>query len=229
MSIRGPGSAGAVRRLLWKDALAESRGFERMFTLGVFAVAVLLTFHFSVPVTSDARGIAGAGFLWAALVFACLLELRRTFADERADGTLDALRAAPVEPVAIFAAKLISNLVVVGALSAGLAVLTGGLFTEDLSGVPAAFGVLVLGAVGLLAWGTLFAALAAGVRSGELVLGILLFPLVVPQTIAGVRLVGHYLGAAPLDDPLTGFVLMAAFDVLSLGTAILLFDYALEE
>ena len=77
--------------------------------------------------------------------------------------------------------------------------------------------------------GLLFGAATSGTRSGEAVLAVLLFPLLVPQTIATVRLVAHLLGAAPLDDPATGLLLLCAFDVISLGTSVLLFEYVLEQ
>jgi hypothetical protein len=58
---------------------------------------------------------------------------------------------------------------------------------------------------------------------------VLLFPLVVPQTIACVRLLAYYLAGGTLTSLGTGYILLGAFDVLSLGTSLLLFDYVLEE
>lgn len=216
-------------RLLWKDLLAELRGAERISTLGLFAGAVLLTLHFSLPPVSTARPQVAAGFLWATVLFAALLELRRSFEAERRDGTLDGLRAAPIDATTIFVAKLTSSLVVLGLLVCALVPLTALFFGGHAGSVPAAIGVCLLGLLGLVAWGTLFAAMVTGTRAGEVVLPILLFPLVVPQTIACVRLLAHHLAGAPLDDPTTGWVLLGAFDVLSIGTSLLLFEYVLDE
>ena len=69
----------------------------------------------------------------------------------------------------------------------------------------------------------------SGGRAGDVVLPVLLFPLVVPQTIACVRLLSHAITGEPLADASTGFVLLGAFDLLSWGTSILLFDYVLDE
>lgn len=218
-----------VARLLWKDAVAEARGFERTSTLALFATAVLLTLHFSLPPTSQARPMVAAGFLWATVIFAGVLEFRRSFESERRDGTLDALRAAPIDPSAVYAAKALSSFIVLGALSAVLVPLTVLFFGGRSAGIAPAIGVCLLGVAGLVAWGTLFAAVAVGTRAGEIVLPVLLFPLVIPQTIACVRLLATYVGGQPLDDPVTGFVLLGAFDVLSVGTSLLLFDYVLDE
>lgn len=215
--------------LLWKDAVAEARTFERIGALGLFATSVLVTLHFALPPESDARSVAAAGFLWSAVVFASVLEFRRSFESERRDGTLDGLRAAPVEPTLLFVAKATSSLVVIVILLAVLVPLTAALFVGDLAGVPAAFGIGVLGAVGLIAWGTLFSAVASGVRAGDVVLPVLLFPLVVPQTIACVRLLALHLTGEQLTDPATGYVLLAAFDLLSWGTSLALFEYVVDE
>ena len=215
--------------LLWKDALIEVRSLERLSTLALFALAVLLTLHFSLPPESTARPKVAAGFLWAALLFAGLLELRASFESERREGTLDGLRASPLDPAALYAAKVASSLVVLTILIAALAPLTALFFSGRTSGIAPAIGVGILGALGLVAWGTLFAAVASGSRGAEVILPVLLFPLVVPQTIACVRLLAYYLGGDRLASPATGFLLLGAFDVLSLGTSLLLFDYVLDE
>lgn len=215
--------------LLWKEALSEARGLERLSTLAVFAVAVLLTFHFTLPPDAAARPQVAPGFLWATIVLASFLELRRSFESERRDGTLEGLRAAPFDPTLLYGAKLLSSLAVSTVLIGVLVWLTVVFFDARPEGIPAAIGIALLGAVGLLAWGTLFAAASSGSRSAEVLLPILLFPLVIPQTIACVRLLAHHLVGAPLEDPATAFILLGATAVLSLGTSILLFEYVLEE
>ncbi|HVE92225.1 MAG TPA: heme exporter protein CcmB [Actinomycetota bacterium] len=219
----------AVLAILWKDAVSESRGLERLSTLGLFSAAVLLTLNFSVDPESPARRGAAAGFLWACLMLAAMLELRRGVEAERRDGTLDALRAAPVDPAALYLGKLLSALAALGLLSCAVVPPAVLLATGSLARTPAAIGVVLAGLVGLLAWGTLLAAATSGTASGELVLPVLLFPLVVPQTIACVRLLGHILGATTLDSPATGLLILGAFDVIALGTGLLLFDYAVRE
>jgi heme exporter protein B len=219
----------SLGRLLWKDALAELRGAERLSTLGLFAGAVLLTLQFSLPPVSRARPQVAAGFLWATVIFAALFELRRSFDAERRDGTLDGLRASPVDPTIVFVAKVGSSLLVLGVLVCALVPLVVLFFGGRPAGVPAGIGISMLGLVGLVCWGTLLAAMVTGTRAGEVVLPILLFPLIVPQTIACVRLLAHHLAGIALTDHATGIVLLLAFDVLAVGTSLLLFEYVLEE
>lgn len=215
--------------LLWKEALAELRGAERLPGLALFSIALVTTLHFALPPEHDARPVVAPGFLWAALVFCTLLEVSRGQAAESADATLDGLRVAPVDPTLLYLARVASSLVVVTVLACVLVPMTSLFFGAGLSRVPAAVGVCVLGSLGLVGWGVLFAAVTGNARSSDVVLPVLLFPLLVPQTIAGVRLLGHYLGAAPMASTSTGFVLLAAFDVLAIGTSVLLFDFVLQD
>jgi heme exporter protein B len=218
-----------VAWLLWKDAIAETRTFERIGALGLFAASILITLHFSLPPESDVRADAAAGFLWAAVVFASVLEFRRSFEAERRDGTLDGLRAAPLDPVLLFVSKALSSFIVIALLVVVLVPVSSALLVGDLDGTLPAIGVALLGAAGLIAWGTLFSAVASGVRGGDVVLPILLFPLVVPQTIACVRLLALHMTGERLTDPATGYVLLGAFAALSWGTSLLLFEYVLDE
>lgn len=215
--------------LLWKDALTEVRTAERIATLALFAVAVLVTLHFALPPDSPARPEAAAGLLWAAVVFASVLEFRRSLESERRDGTLDGLRSAPIDPSVVFVAKAISSLVVIAVLCCVLVPVTALIFLDRSDGIGAGIGIAVLGSAGLIAWGTLFAAIAGSSRAADVLLPVLLFPLVVPQTIATVRLLAFYLSGQPLDDRVTGFVLLGAFSVISWGTSLLLFEYVLDE
>jgi heme exporter protein B len=219
----------SVALLLWKDAVAEARSLERTATVGLFAVAVLVTLNFALPASSNARPVAAAGFLWAVIILASTLEFRRAFESERRDGTLDGLRAAPLDPTALYVAKTLSSLAVIGALAVVLVPLTSVVFVGRFDGVVEGIGIALLGAAGLIAWGTFFAAVTSGGRAGDVVLPVLVFPLVVPQTIACVRLLSQALTGDALDGATTGLVLLGAFDLLSWGTSLLLFDYVLDE
>jgi len=218
-----------LRTLLWKDAITEARSFERFGALTLFAVAVLLTLNFALPAGSDARPKAAAGFVWTALLFASVLEFRRSFESERSEGTLDGLRSAPLDATLLFVAKALSSFIVVGVIAAALIAATAASLVGSMSGVPEAIGIAALGLAGLMAWGTLFAAVAGSSRAGDVMLPILLFPLVVPQTISAVRLMSYFLAGEQLTDLTTGFVLLGAFDLLAWGTSILLFEYVLDE
>lgn len=215
--------------LLWKDTLTEARSLERLGTLVLFAVVTLVTLSFALPPDSTARPLVGAGFVWIAIVFASVLEFRRSFESERKDGTLDGLRASPLDSTLLFVSKALSTFLVVAIVTAALVPLTRLFFGGRTAGIGAAIGIALLGAAGLIAWGTLFGAVVGSSRAADVVLPILLFPLVVPQTIAVVRLLACYLGGVTLGSVSTGWLLLLAFDGLAWGTSVLLFEYVLDE
>jgi heme exporter protein B len=215
--------------LLWKDTLTEARSLERLGTLVLFAIVTLLTLSFSLPPGSSARKLVGAGFVWIAIIFASVLEFRRSFESERKDGTLDGLRASPIDSTLLFVSKALSTFAVVTVVTVVIVPLTTLFFGGRTRGIGAAIGIALLGAAGLIAWGTLFGAVVGSSRAAEVVLPILLFPLVVPQTIAVVRLLACYLGGITIGSLATGWVLLLAFDGLAWGTGVLLFEYVLDE
>ena len=97
--------------ILHKDLTAEWRTKERLSPMGFFSLLVLLVFNFSFELGGAALHEIGPGVLWSAFVFACLLGLNRSFADERENHSLDALLMAPGDRGAIYLGKMIANLV----------------------------------------------------------------------------------------------------------------------
>jgi heme exporter protein B len=215
--------------LLWKDTLTEARSLERLGTLVLFSIVTLVTLSFALPPSSSARPLVAAGFIWIAIVFASVLEFRRSFEAERKDGTLDGLRASPIDSTLLFVSKALSTFAIVAIVTAALVPLTRLFFGGRTAGIGAAIGIALLGATGLIAWGTLFGAVVGSSRAADVVLPILLFPLVVPQTIAVARLLECYLGGVTIGNISTGWILLLAFDGLAWGSSVLLFEYVLDE
>ena len=77
--------------------------------MGFFSLLVLLVFNFSFELGGAALHEIGPGVLWSSFVFACLLGLNRSFADERENHSLDALLMAPGDRGAIYLGKMIAN------------------------------------------------------------------------------------------------------------------------
>ena len=85
---------------------------------------------------------------------------------------------------------------------------------------------IALGDVGMAASGSLLGALSVGRGGRESLLSIVLFPLLVPMLLAGVRLVSMGIDPDPmLDDALRWTALAAAFDGLFLAAGLLLFPF----
>ena len=187
--------------ILHKDLLIEWRARSRMFALVSFALTTLLLFSFAVgPDAKTLRDHAG-GYLWLALLFSSSSLLDRSLRVEEESGAMDTLLLAPTSPTAIFYGKALSNtlqLVILGVIALPV---TLALCDATLIGSPLVLlGALLLGAMGLAAPGTLYAALTARISGQQLLLPLLLFPLIVPALLAAVKATTLVMTGDPIDD-----------------------------
>jgi heme exporter protein B len=194
-----------------KDLTVEVRTLELMYTTVFFAVICVLVFAFAFVKEGRAVEDAAAGILWIAIAFAGTLALGRTFERERQTDTLRALLLAPADRPAIYAGKLAGILLLLALVELLLVPLVGLLFQAPIFVAPGRlFVILALGTLGFTAVGTLFAAMLVRVRSRDVLLPILLYPMTVPVMIGGVR------GTAAL------FEVTPDFATAQLWTAVLL-------
>lgn len=183
----------SILRAAWhialKDLRVESRSRELAFTTLFFALTSILVFAFSfVQVDEDIPAGAASGILWVTLAFSGTIALTRTFEREREHDTLRALLLSPVPRTAVYLGKLIGVVLLLVGIQALIVPLTG-LFFHAPVGRSAGWliAILLTGALGFGAVGTLFAAMLVRSRSRDVLLPLVLFPIVVPVIIAGVR------------------------------------------
>ena len=89
--------------------------------------------------------------------------------------------------------------------------------------------VIVLGTLGFCALGTLLSSLSSNLKSREIMLPILLYPLMIPIVIGAVRMTGQILEGVPLADMMKWIGLTASFDIIYIGVSIMTIDHILEE
>jgi len=91
-------------------------------------------------------------------------------------------------------------------------------------------GLLAGGTVGFCAVGTLFAAMLVRARSRDVLLPILLYPIIIPVIIAGVRGTAALLSAPP-DEPtaVMWIGVLTAFDIVFLTLALWTFEPLMTE
>jgi heme exporter protein B len=215
-----------VAAIVWKDLRCELRTKQTWSSMGLFALLVLVVFNFAFDLRVDNIAAVAPGALWIAFVFASVLGLGRTVAAERGQGSMDRLLLCPVDRKAIYSAKLLGNVLFIGAVEAvavpvfaivyNVPVLVGGI-------VP----VVALGTLGVAAVGTLFATVAANTRAREVLLPVLIFPLLVPIVIAAVRATTALIAPVTGDPPWLG--LIAAFDVIFLSISAMAFEQVVED
>ncbi|HEX7808579.1 MAG TPA: heme exporter protein CcmB, partial [Thermoanaerobaculia bacterium] len=89
--------------------------------------------------------------------------------------------------------------------------------------------VIVLGAAGLAAPGTLYAAMTAQVRAKQTLLPLLLFPLIVPALLASVKATSLVILGDPMGQLKSWIGLLFAFDLIYWSLCGLLYGRVIEE
>lgn len=215
--------------VLWKDLLSEWRSRDRVTSMLLLSLLVVVVFHFALPPDTPERTRAlGAGLLWVANVFAALLGLNRAFAVELENDALSGLALAPADRGWIFLGKAGANVVllftveVVTALAFALV-----LDLPVLAHAGPLAGVLLLGAMGFAGAGTLFGAVAVRTRFRELVLPLLLLPLLIPVVASAVMATGGLLAGS--GAPGAAIRLLVVTDAVFWIASYLLFEFVMDE
>lgn len=171
-----------------KDLLVEWNSRILVNQVAPFAGIVMVMFAFALDNEGILQRVA-PGLVWLATLFSMLIVIQRSFAVESADGALDALRVAGVDPAAIFVGKSLALMVQLFVLEAFLIATAVILYGVEMSlaGLTEAFVTMVAATVGLACVGTLYGGLAAGARGRETLLPLLLLPVVAPVLIGATR------------------------------------------
>ena len=213
-----------------KDLRTEARTRSStgvLVVLGILIVTVLALGLGPARATAGGAGSAAA-ILWVACLFAGVLCFDRTMALERHDDALAALLMAPVGPGALFGAKLLANLALLGVLACVVTPVAVLFFGLDLSSAPvSSAAVMALSLVGFAALGTLFSAVSSAPAAPAGLLGLLILPLCLPLVLVSTRQLMDRLGSQPPQSA-AGFGVLIAFDVIALAAGWLLFEAILE-
>jgi heme exporter protein B len=215
--------------VLWKDLVSEWRTGDRLVSMLLFSVLVVIVFHFALPAdASQLLQTGAAGLLWVAYVFASVLGLNRAFALELENEALSGLALTPADRGWIFLGKAGANTLLLFVVQAVTALAFALAFDVGLGAVALRFGiVLALGAIGLSSVGTLFAAVAVRTRYREVMLPLLLLPVMVPLLLGAVRASAALLERGTL--PSAELRLLVVVDAAFLIVSFVLFEYVLDE
>lgn len=187
------GFARHVATLAWKDLRVEFRSREIVYTMTFFAAMVVLLFSFAFLKENAAGEVISVaeiapGFLWVALLFAGTLGLSRAYDREREGDTMRGLLLSPTPRAAIFLGKAVSIAAFMALVAAVVAPLVWFFFDAPLFREPLAMILtLVLGTVGFAVVGSVFAAMLLRSRSRDVLLPVVLYPILVPLFIAGIK------------------------------------------
>ncbi len=220
---------GRVRAVAWKDLVAERRTKSNFNAVVAMAALMLLFFGFALGPDAEALRNAAAGVLWLTIFFSGVLAFNRSYQLELEAGALEQLLLYPGERWAIYLGKLLANLAFVFLMELITLPLTGILYHVAFPARWfAVLSVLVLGTIGFVSLGTLYAAMASRSRSREVLLPLLLFPMMVPVLIAASGATAALLVNDVMGDSGAWIRLLAAFDVIFLIAATWAFQFVID-
>jgi heme exporter protein B len=225
-----PGLLQAAWLVARKDLAIELRTRTAFLAALVFALLGATIFYFAWDSTAVAAIDLAPGVLWVIFTFSGLLGLQRSFGVEQADRAMDALLAAPVERESIYLGKALANLVFVAGVEV-VALPAVVLFYN----VPVAnvwlplVGIAALAAVGIVAVGTLFSAMAVNTRLAELLLPMLSLPFFIPVVMPAAQTTARLLAGRPAADAWPWLRILVAFDLVFVVACTLVFPYIVEE
>jgi heme exporter protein B len=170
--------------------LAARRRIDALLPLVFFVVALSL-FPLGVgPEPQTLRQIA-PGIVWVCALLASMLSVNTLFAGDLADGSLEQMLLAPQPAVAVAAAKSTVHWLVTGLPLILVTPLVGVLFDMSMPALGALVLGLLLGTPILSLLGALGAALTLGLRSGGMLLILIVLPLATPALIFGAGAVSN--------------------------------------
>lgn len=170
-----------------KDLRIELRSKVAFNQVGPFSLVVLLLFAFALDPDRGFLQEATPGLFWIAVLLSTLLIVQRSFALESADAGRDGLRLTGLDPAGVFLGKAAASFVVLIGLELALAVGVWIMYDASFSGWPVLLVATLAATVGLVAAGTIYGALSAGLRVRETLLPLLFLPVVAPVMIGGTR------------------------------------------
>ncbi len=176
--------------VLLRDVKLAYRRRSDVLTALLFFVMIVAMFPLGAgPEPAMLRAMA-PGILWVAALLSAMLALTRLFAQDHADGTLEAMLLSP-EPLSVMvAAKSVAHWLVSGLPLVLIAPVLALQFDLTSDAIVTLVASLALGTPVFSLVGAIGAALTLGLRGGGLLVSVLVLPLYIPVLIFGAGAVG---------------------------------------
>jgi heme exporter protein B len=214
---------------LRKELLLQWRTRTQFVAVFVFGAASLLLFSFGIGPNAEVLRQFSAGFLWLGLLLSSTLTLAESFHAEMENRALEGLLLLPTDPRILYYSKALANWIQLTLLGVALVPVMVVLYDAGTARIPALIGIIALGAAGLSAPGTLYAAMTAQVRAKQTLLPLLLFPLIVPALLASVNATSLVILGDPMEQLRLWLLLLASFDAIYWALCGLLYGRVVED
>jgi heme exporter protein B len=214
---------------LRKELLLQWRTRSQMMAVFVFGATSLLLFSFAIGPDASALRTFSAGFLWLGLLLSSTLTLAESFHSEMENRAFEGLLLLPSDPRVLYYGKAIANWLQLTLLGFALVPVMVVLYDAGTTQLLKLLGIIILGAAGLSAPGTLYAGMTAQVKAKQMLLPLLLFPLIVPALLASVKATSLVILGDPMGQTRPWVTLLVAFDLIYWSLCGLLFGRVVEE
>lgn len=210
--------------LIWvirRDLTIAMRRRSDIFTTLIFFVIVVSLFPLGIGPELNTLRLIAPGVVWVGALLASMLALEQIFSADHRDGTLEQMLLTPQPVSVLVAGKVLAHWLVSGVPLVIMAPLLG--LQYNLSGDALLTLVisLLLGTPALSLIGAIGAALTLGLRSGGVLLALLVLPLYIPVLIFGAGAVEATVSGLGGDAHLSmlAAILVASLVLAPLATA----------
>ena len=213
----------AIFRKDMRIAFSHGAGVIQALLLGL-----LLIFLFSLSMNAGDRlgPQAASAVFWLASAFCQVLIFNMLYAAEEQEKAGTGLLLLPAPVQAIWLGKSLAGMLVLLVAQSMLIPAVFVFLGQSLGeGWPCALGAILLCDLGMAASGSLLGALSAGQSGRESLLSIVLFPMLIPLLLAGVKLVSLGLDADAAADAARWLGIATAFDCMFVASGLLLFPF----
>jgi heme exporter protein B len=177
-----------LETLLWivkRDVTLAWRRRTDLFTTLIFFVIVIALFPLGIGPELDTLRQIAPGVMWVGALLASMLALEQLFSADHRDGSLEQLLLKPQPLGVIVLGKVIAHWLITGLPLVVLAPVLGLQYDMSAESLKIMVVALLLGTPTLSLLGAIGAALTLGLRTGGILVALLVLPLYIPVLIFG--------------------------------------------
>ncbi|MGA0936835.1 MAG: heme exporter protein CcmB [Sedimenticolaceae bacterium] len=177
-----------LKTLLWivrRDVTLAWRRRTDLFTTLIFFVIVIALFPLGIGPELDTLRLIAPGVMWVGALLASMLALEQLFSADHRDGSLEQLLLTPQPLGVIVLGKVIAHWLITGLPLVVLAPVLGLQYDMSAESLKVMVIALLLGTPTLSLLGAIGAALTLGLRTGGILVALLVLPLYIPVLIFG--------------------------------------------
>ena len=201
--------------------LSRGAGLVQALLLGLLLIFV---FSLSRETGETMSGQGAATIFWLSSAFCQVLSFNMLYGLEEANGSRAGLLLLPTPVQSVLLGKAAAGLCII--LTAQFLFLPATIvFLGQSLGWPLALLALVLTDIGMASLGSLLGALSQGQAARESLLSIVLFPLIIPILLAGIRVCAGGFSEALPEGVESWLGIAVAFDAVFLAAGLVLFPF----